>query len=140
MQGHRRHDVGGGQQLAAGARQPAPESGCRVRAVGMLESENQAAARLVVAEHGAGPREGRRVAQAGAAAQALPTVAQAGSNSNGRPQHSHSGGASQAILAQHNAHTVPGASTTALQPRQSGGRTASTTSDSPRLAIAHALA
>ena len=64
--------------LAAELSELLTEGRRRMGAVGMLEGEDQAAAGLVVAEHGARPREGGRIAQAGAAAQIVAGVAQTG--------------------------------------------------------------
>lgn len=65
MQRHGCEDrIAAGQQLGAGARQPAAERRRAVQAVGVLEREDKAAAGIVVAERGAGAIKARRLRQA----------------------------------------------------------------------------
>ena len=71
MQRHRRDQIGVGQQLGAGARQPATERRRGVGAVGVLEGQDQAARAVVVAQRRARPIVGRRLGGAGAAERRL---------------------------------------------------------------------
>ncbi len=64
---HRHHQVGIGRERAGGPGQPGAVGRRRMDAVAMLETQHQVAGSGIVAEHGAGAGEGRRVAQAGAA-------------------------------------------------------------------------
>ena len=71
MQGHGRDQIGIGQQLGAGARQPAAERRCGVGPIGVLEGQDQAARAVVVAQRRAGAIVGRRIGGAGAAKRRL---------------------------------------------------------------------
>ena len=74
VQRHRRHQFGIGEQGAPGARHPSAERRRRVRAVSVLEGEDQLAAGGVVDHGRAGSAEGRTLAAAGAAGDALAGV------------------------------------------------------------------
>jgi hypothetical protein len=70
MQRHRRDEIGLGQQLAPGPRHPAGEGRRAINAIGMLEAQDQLAARLVIAECRPGAGEGRRLRRASRAQRA----------------------------------------------------------------------
>jgi hypothetical protein len=74
MQRYRRDEVGVGQQRIARAPHPAREGRRRVRAVGMLEAQDQVLAAVVIAEGGAGAFEHRPPAGAGAAQRVRPEI------------------------------------------------------------------
>jgi hypothetical protein len=67
VQGYWDQQIGSGEDLAAGTVHPPSESGSRVGMVAMLESEQEAAAVLVVAQHCASLMPGRRLTRTAAA-------------------------------------------------------------------------
>ena len=67
MQRHRHDHIAFGDQLCAGARQPARETGYQLQPVGMLERQDRATAVVVIGQYGAGLVESRRLGQAGGA-------------------------------------------------------------------------
>jgi hypothetical protein len=67
VQRHRRNQIGVGDQLGAGARQPSPEGWCAMGAVAMFEADHQTAAQIVIVQHRPRPVEQGLGANAGPA-------------------------------------------------------------------------
>ncbi len=116
MQRNRDEDVRLVEQGAAAAVEPAGEGRREVEPVAMLEGEDRAAARFVVAHDGAGA-----VIAGGWAWQAAQSVSPPGSKSNGAPQAAHIGPSRKRTFCQHGAQSAPGSATWERQPMQSGG-------------------
>src|SRR5581483_2211176 len=107
VQRHRDDQRAIGDELGARPRHPACETGCQLGAIGMLETEDQIAALVVIAEDGAGTLIGRAFHQAGAAKRArrgfeLERLAATGATGRREPGELQPTGRAKAVLAAEN--------------------------------------